>query len=135
MEIAKSVWEGKTIDLSSGNVNVIWQGDANAQALRALAQCTCPPAGLNVSGPVRSVEELARALGRHLGMQCHVEMTPDLIRAWCDDWGRDVERLARRSPSVQTPAQMMEAVEERVAALHAVADAVYGRWVRGLAAD
>lgn len=74
----------------------------------------------------------AFVLGRHLGMQCHVEMTPELIRAWCNDWGREVQSLAARLPSVQTPAEMTEAVEDRVRALHAVADRLYGRWVEGL---
>ena len=30
--------------------------------------------------------------------------------AWCAAWGKEVESLARRVPSVQTPAQMTEAV-------------------------
>jgi hypothetical protein len=51
-----------------------------------------------------------------IGMQCHVEMTPDLIRAWCRDWGKEVTSLAQRVPSVQTPARMTERVEERTRA-------------------
>jgi GMP synthase-like glutamine amidotransferase len=77
-------------------------------------------------------ENQAFAMGPHLGMQCHVEMTPDLIGAWCREWGKELERLARRVRSVQTPAQMMENVDEKVRALHAVADKVYDRWVKGL---
>ncbi|MNC84503.1 hypothetical protein D3C83_00590 [compost metagenome] len=65
-------------------------------------------------------------------MQCHVEMTPELIRAWCRDWGKEVEALARRVPSVQTPAQMTERIEERVAGLNAIADRLYDRWSEGL---
>lgn len=78
-------------------------------------------------------ENQAFALGDHLAMQCHVEMTPELIAAWCRDWGREVEALARRAPSVQTPAQMLEGVEDKVHALHAVADAVYRRWLTKVA--
>jgi GMP synthase-like glutamine amidotransferase len=77
-------------------------------------------------------ENQAFALGRHLALQCHVEMTPELIRAWCRDWEKEVESLARRVPSVQTPAQMTESVEERTRSLNAVADRVYDRWVSGL---
>ena len=78
-------------------------------------------------------ENQAFALGKHLGMQCHVEMTPELIRAWCRDWDREVRALASRMPSVQTPAQMTEAVEEKTRGLNAVADRVYDCWARGLA--
>ena len=77
-------------------------------------------------------ENQAFAMGPHLGMQCHVEMTPELIRAWCDEWGKEVELLARSARSVQTPAQMLDAVDEKVRGLHAVADAVYDRWLKGL---
>jgi len=42
LEIAKSVKENKPIDLRMGNVNVIWQGDANEIAIRSLHHCTVP---------------------------------------------------------------------------------------------
>ena len=74
----------------------------------------------------------AFAIGPHLGMQCHVEMTPDLIRAWCQDWEKEVEALARRTPSVQTPAQMTQAVEEKTRTLNAIADRLYDRWTTSL---
>ncbi len=75
----------------------------------------------------------AFAFGKHFGMQCHVEMTPELIGDWCRDWGKEVGRLAARVPSVQTPEEMMAHLDGRVAALHAVADRIYGEWIRGLA--
>ena len=51
LEIAKSVKENKPIDLKMGNVNVIWQGDANEIAIRALHHCSVPAKILNVTGP------------------------------------------------------------------------------------
>jgi GMP synthase-like glutamine amidotransferase len=79
-------------------------------------------------------ENQAFALGPHLAMQCHVEMTPELIRAWCKDWEQEVSALALRMPSVQTPAQMTESLEDRTRALNAVADGIYDRWRKGLKA-
>ncbi len=73
----------------------------------------------------------AFALGKHLGMQCHVEMTPELIRSWCEDWEKEL--VARAGPSVQTPAQMFEGLDERVRSLNKIADRLYERWIRGLA--
>ena len=91
-----------------------------------------PPGATRVASSPHC-ENQAFALGLHLGMQCHVEMTPDLIRAWCRDWESEVEKLARRVSSVQTPAQMLERVEEKTRMLNAIADRVYDRWIAGLA--
>jgi len=74
----------------------------------------------------------AFAQGPHLALQCHVEMTPELIAEWCAAWGREVESMAQRVPSVQTPGQMKEGVEARTRALNAIADRVYDCWTAGL---
>lgn len=75
----------------------------------------------------------AFALGKHFGMQCHVEMTEDMIRTWCRDWAKEVEALASRVVSVQTPAEMETGISGKVRALNAVADRIYDRWITGLA--
>lgn len=64
LEIAKSVNENKPIDLSMGNVNVIWQGDANEIAIRSLQHCAVPSKILNVTGPeILSVRWIAEEFG------------------------------------------------------------------------
>lgn len=50
-EIAKAVHEGRPINLAMGHANVIWQGDANAMALRCLTVCSAPPNIVNITGP------------------------------------------------------------------------------------
>lgn len=65
LEIARSVLEKREIDLTTGHVNVIWQGDANAYALRALKLCDTPPKVLNVTGPETvSVRWAAQEFGK-----------------------------------------------------------------------
>lgn len=65
LEIAKSVYEGRQIDLTMGNVNVIWQGDANEIAIRSLLHCTTPATILNVTGPeTASVRWIAGEFGK-----------------------------------------------------------------------
>ena len=67
-DIASKVRDGTPVDLSTGHVNVIWQGDANRYALRCLAHATTPTSPINISGPeTLSVKALAEAFGQRLG--------------------------------------------------------------------
>ena len=72
--------------------------------------------------------------GKHLGMQCHVEMTADMIRHWCDI-GADEIDAARHQASVQDPVTMQAEMDEKIAGLRVVADRLYGRWIRGLRSE
>ncbi len=66
-DIAVKVMEGKEIDVTTGHVNVIWQGDANARVLQALAHCSSPYNILNISGPETvSVRWAANTFGEML---------------------------------------------------------------------
>jgi len=67
-DVAVKVRDGVPVPLAMGHANVIWQGDANAWALRALrhASPACPI--LNVTGPETvSIRWLAERFGDRLG--------------------------------------------------------------------
>lgn len=64
IDIASAVHAGKPVDVSTGHVNVVWQGYANEVTLRALRHTAVPPLVLNVTGPeLLSVRDLATTFG------------------------------------------------------------------------
>lgn len=99
-------WHGETFDIPAGAVHL-------AESAACLNQMF--------------------ALGPHLGMQCHVEMTPELVEAWCRDWHREVQNLSLRLPSVQSPEEMLKDLPVRISQLHETAERIYAHWIRNLA--
>jgi nucleoside-diphosphate-sugar epimerase len=66
-DVARRVLAGEPVDLRMGYVNVIWQRDANAIALRALLDCASPPFVVNVTGPRQAVRDIADRFARRFG--------------------------------------------------------------------
>ena len=62
----------------------------------------------------------------HMGLQCHVEMTPALVESWCDIAAAEI--AAPALPSVQPRGEILRDLQGRIDALQTVADAVYARW-------
>jgi GMP synthase-like glutamine amidotransferase len=89
-----------------------------------------PPGATRVLEGEHCVNQ-AFALGKHLAMQCHVEMTPELIASWVSTGGDEIS-THRASPAVQPPQEIQKDVEPRLERLHQVADRIYERWTEGL---
>lgn len=108
-----------------------WFGDLGSfQAFHWHGETFSPPPG---ASPILSSAHCANqafALGKHLGLQCHVEMTEAMIDAWCAVGAEEI--AAARSPAVQTPAAMRALNGACLPALNQAADHLYSRWVEGL---
>jgi len=68
VDIAARVLSGEPVDLTTGWVNVLWQGDSNRMTLSALGLAQSPPAILNLAGPKVRVRAVAETFGRLLGV-------------------------------------------------------------------
>jgi GMP synthase-like glutamine amidotransferase len=67
---------------------------------------------------------------RHVGFQCHVEMTRDLVETWCRTGADGLPTTSL--PSRQSRADILRDVDNRVASLNRIADGIYARWSRNL---
>jgi len=82
VDVGRKVWHNKPIDLAMSYVNVIWQAEANAMSLRALAEVATPPSIWNIAGAeILRVRDVAERFGRIMGrrMQVRGEETPDAL--------------------------------------------------------
>jgi hypothetical protein len=91
---------------------------------------TLPPGATRILESDFCANQAYELNGRHIGMQCHVEMTPELIASWCANGAAEI--AASDSPGVQSPAAIQADVNARTAQLHQLADKIYSRWIQGL---
>jgi len=68
--------------------------------------------------------------GRHIGFQCHIEMTRTLVETWLATGAHELP--AQSTPAMQSAFEIRRDLDARLEALHAVADDVYARWAQGL---
>lgn len=110
-----------------------WVGDAN-EPMPVFhwhgETFSLPPGATRILDSAHCAHQAFVLNGRHLAMQCHIEMTPELIADWCENGAAEI--AASNSPAVQTPAAILRDVDARVLRLHGLADKIYSRWIQGL---
>ena len=89
-----------------------------------------PPGGTRILQNAHC-ENQAFALGKHLGLQCHVEMTDELVRVWVRGGAEEI-RGAASSPAVQAAGEITRDLDARLERLHQVADVLYDKWTESL---
>lgn len=95
-------WHGETFSLPDG-----------AQALMSSAHC----------------RNQAFALGPHLGMQCHVEMTPGLIGNWVDAWSAQLSPEEQPQASIQTRQAVLAETATKLPSMRRATGLLYERWL------
>jgi nucleoside-diphosphate-sugar epimerase len=100
-DVAQKIVRHEPIDLAMGHANVIWQGDANDWALRALAHCTAPTTPLNISGPKVAIRAIAQGLGQRLGIEPVLTGT-EAPTAWLVDCGEAFRVFGPPSVGLET---------------------------------
>lgn len=73
----------------------------------------------------------AYALGKHIGFQCHIEMTREMVETWCRSGAGELP--VKSSGARQNRDDIFRELDPRLTALSRVADDVYERWATGLA--
>jgi GMP synthase-like glutamine amidotransferase len=68
---------------------------------------------------------------RHLGLQCHVEMTPEMIASWIATGASEVQANLH-SPAVQRVDEIQAQIPQRLPALSRAAERLYTRWLEKL---
>jgi GMP synthase-like glutamine amidotransferase len=97
-------WHGETFDLPEGAVHLLSSEYCRNQAY---------------------------SIGKHLAFQCHIEMTADMVKSWCEHGSQEIQEAAD-SPGVQQPEEIQQDLPARIAALQAIARPVYEKWIAGL---
>lgn len=89
-----------------------------------------PPGGVRIMGN-RYCENQGFVVGKNLGMQCHVEMTEQLIDSWCESGAQEIVG-SKGSPAVQSAERMKSGAPDKIIAMRRVADRLYDHWMKGL---
>ncbi|MEI7841649.1 MAG: type 1 glutamine amidotransferase [Gallionellaceae bacterium] len=98
-------WHGETFTLPQGAVHLLSSAHCQNQAF---------------------------AMGKHLALQCHVEMTQHMIDEWCEIGSEELKANAA-SPAVQQADVISAQAKEKLPELHRVALQLYRHWLHGLA--
>ncbi|MBI4005508.1 MAG: type 1 glutamine amidotransferase [Gammaproteobacteria bacterium] len=71
----------------------------------------------------------AFAKGNTLALQCHVEMTANMVKEWISVYEND---MPEPSTSVQSGKEMIADLDKRITSLQAIAYQLYSQWLKGL---
>lgn len=68
---------------------------------------------------------------KHLGMQCHVEITNSIIKRWCETGVSEINE-SKNSPAVQSVEEIIKNTPKFLPILTNIAISLYSQWIKGL---
>lgn len=71
----------------------------------------------------------AFAIGPHLGMQCHVEMTESLIHDWATNWAHDLAPADTPMASIQSASRLFADTPEKLTVMRRATERLYEQWL------
>ncbi len=95
-------WHGETFDIPEGATRVLSNAHCHNQAF---------------------------VISKSLAMQCHIEMTPDLVKDWVN---RADDKTLSPSPSIQSRDDILDKLDQKIGVMQNVADKIYDRWLQGI---
>jgi GMP synthase-like glutamine amidotransferase len=93
---------------------------------------TIPPGGERILTGATCSNQGYVVHGRHLGMQCHVEVNAEMIDTWCRVGIEEIDANIGKSPAVQDALTIRSEMVHKLHTLSAAATRLYTRWIRGL---
>ena len=93
---------------------------------------TIPPGGTRILTGKHCPNQAYVVDDRHLGMQCHVEVTAEMIETWCRIGISDIDQNVGLSPAVQDAVSITSAIPRHLPQLSATASRLYTRWITNL---
>lgn len=114
-----SLWLGSCLESNSGLADVFqWHGET----------FSIPPGAQRIFTNPFCANQMF-TFGPHLAMQCHIEMSTEMISEWCKTWLSEVNCGDPLPTSVQTPEQMLAQTRTRLPAMRLLADQLYSVWI------
>jgi GMP synthase-like glutamine amidotransferase len=119
------------VQVSESEIARSWFGDTqNFQAFHWHGETfTLPQGSVHLLSSVYCTNQ-AYAIGKHLALQCHPEMTAAMVADWCKEGAGEI--TASNSIAVQSADQIQQQTSVHLPQLNKVAHRLYSQWIKGL---
>ncbi len=120
------------VDVADNDVACTWFGETRSfNAFHWHGETFSLPQGATRLLSSAHCANQAWGMGRHLALQCHVEMTASMVASWCEIGAEEVA-AAGDSPAVQPVGEILGRIEAELPQMRGVAERLYAGWAKGL---